>query len=332
MPSNLKACVECTGRFSRSFFTDPSLVCRLCKIIRQLTNSNDTLTRKLDTLTRRMDAVEEFTASNIGHPVEERPRTDAARGSSVSPPAADAGAAVAAGPATPPPNAINSPPSNQVVGFQPVRNGARAKPTRRVLPVKTYNKFQALAGLEEPEETSEARVVGDSIVRGQLVEFCGRAPSKRKRFCIPGASVDDVTEAVDEVTDGLPDNGLVIIHAGTNDIMRTRSEELLEKYKMMIRRYKEKTNNVLISGILPKIDAGNVFFSKAFSVNNRVKNLCSQEGIEFIDTWNHFYGERELFQSDGLHLNPAGSARLGRLLNNAVNFFSRRIQHQRPAR
>ena len=326
MPSNLKACVVCTGRFSGSFFTDLSLVCRMCKIRQQLEN-------KIECLTRRLDAFEEFAVNNIGHSVEGsntgRP-SDAARDGAVGPSPAVTTVARDDGPATPqPPSEANSPLSNQDDGFQLVRNGARVKSTRRPLPVTTYNKFQVIA---EPEETGEARIVGDSIVRGQLVEFCGRAPSKRKRFCIPGASVDDVTEAVDTVAEGIANNGLILIHAGTNDIMRTRSEELLEKYRKMIRQYKEKTNNILISGILPKIDADNIFYSKAFSINNRVKNLCSQEGIEFIDTWNHFYRERELFMSDGLHLNSVGSARLGRLLNNAVHFFSRRIQHQGPAR
>ena len=324
MPSTLKACVECTGRFTGSFFTDPSLVCTMCKIRRQLES-------KIVSLTRRVDALEEFAASNIGHSVEgsdtNRPRQDAAQVDSVVPPAV-ADVCQASGSPPLPPNATNSSCSAQDDGFQPVRNGARVK-SRCILPVTTFNRFQAIA---EPEEANEARIVGDSIVQGQLIEFCGRAPTKRKRFCIPGASVDDVAEAVDTVVEGVPANGIVIIHAGTNDIMRTRSEELLEKYRRMIRRYKEKTNNIMISGILPRIDAGTTFYGKAYSTNNRVKNLCSQEGIEFIDTWNDFYGKRELFTCDGLHLNTVGSARLGRLINNAVRFFSRRIQQRGPVR
>ena len=324
MPSTLKACVECTGRFTGSFFTDPSLVCTMCKIRRQLES-------KIVSLNRRVDALEK-SAGNISHSVgggdTDQPRANAARGGSVGPPSAVAGVAQAAGSSTPLPNATIASLSDQDDGFQPVRNGARVR-SRRILPITVYNKFQAIA---EPEEANEACIVGDSIVQGQLVEFCGRAPTKRKRFCIPGASVDDVAEAVDTVVEGVPANGIVIIHAGTNDLVRTRSEELMEKYRRMIRKYKEKTNNILISGILPRIDAVNTFYGKAFSINNRVKNLCSQEGIEFIDTWNDFYGKRELFTSDGLHLNTVGSARLGRLINNSVRFFSRRIQQRGPVR
>ena len=62
----------------------------------------------------------------------------------------------------------------------------------------------------------------------------------------------------------------------------------------------------------------NQFYNKAFSTNDRLKSLCSKENVEFLNLWNHFYDQRILFNHDGLHLNPVGSARLGRLLSDAV--------------
>ena len=111
------------------------------------------------------------------------------------------------------------------------------------------------------------------------------------------------------------------MHAGTNDVQWTRSEELLQKYRDMIEEYKTKSNNILISGILPKMLAENVFYSKAFSMNNRLKSLCLQGGIDFVYTWNHFYRNPDLFNKDGLHLNAVGSARFGRLFNEAERSF-----------
>ena len=73
-----------------------------------------------------------------------------------------------------------------------------------------------------------------------------------------------------------------------------------------------------LSGILPRIGAENQFYNKAFSTNDRLKSLCSKENVEFLNLWNHFYDQRILFNHDGLHLNPVGSARLGRLLSDAV--------------
>ena len=105
---------------------------------------------------------------------------------------------------------------------------------------------------------------------------------------------------------------------GTNDVKNTNSEELPEKYKRLIGTLKEKRSKFIVSGILPRIGAENQFYNKAFSTNDRLKSLCSKENVEFLNLWNHFYDQRILFNHDGLHLNSVGSARLGRLLSDAM--------------
>ncbi|MCP5006083.1 MAG: SGNH/GDSL hydrolase family protein, partial [Planctomycetes bacterium] len=219
--------------------------------------------------------------------------------------------------------------SQQDTPFTAVKNGAKKTP-KSFLPVTTiYNKFQILA--EPVDEAHETLLIGDSIIRGQLDEFCGRAPIKRKRFCIPGAGLDDVLAAKEDITKDVNDNSLLVFHVGTNDVMRTRSEELLEKYRKLIQQYKLKTNNIIISGVLPRMSAESSFYSKAFSLNSRIKSLCLQEGIGFMDSWNQFYQKPDLFMSDGLHLNSVGSARLGRLLSNAVTSFRSKNGVRQPS-
>ena len=247
----------------------------------------------IESLSTRFDALQEFVTANIGVPAGrlQAPPTNTTDNS-------------------PPQNEDNSPPQNegdsntttpsttnsdslsQVTPFQPVRNGAKPS-KKRVLPVITLqNKFQILA--ETVEEPHDVRLIGDSIIRQQLVEFCGRAPTHRKRFCIPGAYIDDVKAASDEVSDGANNDTLFVLHVGTNDIQQTRSEALLQKYREMMQHFKTKSNNVMISGILPRMSAANSFFSKAFSLNNQLRTLCSQEGVEFIDTWDHFFPDARL--------------------------------------
>ena len=157
-----------------------------------------------------------------------------------------------------------------------------------------------------------------SMIRHQLEEFCGRAPKRRKRYCYPGAKIDDITKALEDITAKEKHDSLYIVHVGTNDVKNTNSEELLEKYKRLIGTLKEKRSKFIVSGILPRIGAENQFYNKAFSTNDRLKSLCSKENVEFLNLWNHFYDQRILFNHDGLHLNPVGSARLGRLLSDAV--------------
>ena len=217
----------------------------------------------------------------------------------------------------------NPPPENNHVSsqsddsFQLVRQGA--KPIRRVIqPTKCSNRFQIL---EEQDEPESSYLVGDSVVRQQLTEFCGRVKEKRRIYCLPGAGVDDITNVLDQVSAEATDKSLFVIHAGTNDIRKTRSEELLNKYRRLIQQYKTKSSNIIISGVLPRIDADNLFYSKAFSLNNRLQSLCKEQGIEFLNMWNDFYKQSGLFQRDGLHLSAVGAARYGRLLNEAVRGF-----------
>ena len=101
-----------------------------------------------------------------------------------------------------------------------------------------------------PEDEFESRIIGDSIVRSMISEFCSRCPEKRKRFCIPETRLNDITAARDDVTQDGDRNTLYIIHAGTNDIQYSNPDELLAKYKLMIQRFKMKTDRLVISGNL----------------------------------------------------------------------------------
>ena len=268
-------------------------------------------------LQKKFDALQDFVSANVGV---------ASPASTLSPVSSNNSSYAAAVLAT------NPPPKPHDSGFTTVRNGARpTQRTKEMLIPTTFNRFQVLG--DSIEEDFETRLVGDSMIRGQLVEFCGRASNnKRKRFCFPGARLDDVTAACDDVTAGADNNTLYILHAGTNDVTSTRSEELLQKYRRMIQEFKHKTgnNNIIVSGILPKIDAESRFYDKAFSTNSRLNSLCLQEKVEFVNLWDDFYGKKSLFQTDCVHLNSVGAARLGRLLCNRVSLFKSKNSNLSP--
>ena len=175
------------------------------------------------------------------------------------------------------------------------------------------------------------RLVGDSIVRGQLSEFCGRNITTRKRFCIPGARLEDIEAAAEVVTDQANTDTLYLVHAGTNDVQSARAEDILAKYRRVIRRYRQTSRNVIVSGILPRTKAFPGFHRKACDVNEELRRLCENEGVVFTSQWEHFYDQPHLYRRDGLHLNDEGSARLGRLLNAVVVSFSKNCQRGRGA-
>ena len=121
--------------------------------------------------------------------------------------------------------------------FIPVRNGVQVK-AKMIVPIKTQNSFSPLADLVDEREDNI--IVGDSIIRHQLEEFCGRAPKRRKRYCCTGAKIIDITKVLEDITEKEKHNSLCIVHVGTNDVKNTNSEELLEKCKRLISNLKEK--------------------------------------------------------------------------------------------
>ena len=81
--------------------------------------------------------------------------------------------------------------------------------------------------MEEEEQDYDTRTIGNSIVRDQLQKFCGRNQSTRKWMCLPGERFDDIPAACNEATSKADTNTVLIINASMNDVMNTRSEELL---------------------------------------------------------------------------------------------------------
>ena len=306
-----KQCDACQGKFGAPFFRNSSH-CRLCRLqseMERLHEKYEEKCKKYDDLSQQFEALKDFVSSNIG--------------CSLPSDATPATTAVAADTAT------TSVPRTETP-FTVVRNHFTSTNKKSFLPISTYNRFKVLS--EEEEDALETRLVGDSIVRTQLSEFCGRARASRKRLCMPGGRLDDITAACDEAASGAESNALFVIHAGTNDVEYTRSEELMEKYRRMIQRYKTKSHNVIISGILPRTRAPSHFYDRAFSTNSRLRSLCTEEGVDYVNFWDDFYNKPFLFQDDGLHLNEVGSARFGRLLSNKVcSYRPKNAQQDRVA-
>lgn len=180
MPSDLKACRDCHGRFAKQYYEDffSRPVCRLCDTRSRLEEAVEEGNRKYaelksnfdslqDTQTslaeavaegnnrytelkNRFDTLQEFVTANIGRSATTAslPHTSVA-------------------PATP--DSRSRPSLPQDPAFIPVRNGARRDTRRTHLPLTTYNRFSILS--EQVEETQETRLVGDSIIRGQLYSY-----------------------------------------------------------------------------------------------------------------------------------------------------------------
>ncbi|MDJ0596594.1 MAG: SGNH/GDSL hydrolase family protein [Pleurocapsa sp. MO_226.B13] len=292
--------------------------------IRELKEKCSSLQKQVDSLgdlKAKYEALMEFVAANVGSIPQSLEQTPAS--GIVSPPSDSS----ASQESHQPDSQETSPPTSQDRGWQKVKNGAKLhrKAPKLHGPI-TYNRFQSLELAMEDE--FETRLVGDSMLKGQVEEFCGRSSNgRRKCYSYSGARLDDIIDKCDEVTNNADANTVFIIHAGTNDVKPTRSKELLEKFRQTIRKYKEKVSekNLVISGILPKVNASDRFYTVAYSLNSNLKTLCEKENVHFVNYWNNFYNEFALYdEEDNLHLNPAGAARLGRLLSDSLSDIARK--------
>ena len=220
MPSVLRTCINCQGRFAKQYFLFTSEMCRLRTVVKDMKECQ----AENKELKRKMKIIEEFVTAHIG---ADTSAIYATASTSASPSFATLAAPVSH-------VSLPSPPAQTQVcnsrnDFVKVKNGARAKTKVYIVPVMTQNSFGPLADLvDEPEDSI---IVGDSIIRHQLEEFCGRAPKQRKRYCFPGAKIDEITNALEEIVDKEKDDSVYIVHVGTNDVKNTNSEELMDRYK-----------------------------------------------------------------------------------------------------
>ena len=56
----------------------------------------------------------------------------------------------------------------------------------------------------------------------------------------------------------------------------------------------------------------------AIGINARVKQLCKENNIGFVDCWDNFWDKKELYSIDGYHLNRQGVLLLSDLSENKL--------------
>ena len=100
-----------------------------------------------------------------------------------------------------------------------------------------------------------------------------------------------------------------------------RSTTAEEQYRKLLKKTKQaRLGQIILSGILPV--CGNRIQgyrnSKRMAVNGMVERLCKEEDVGYVDMWDSFVGNEELYFRDGLHLSGKGAAVLAEGLSGAV--------------
>ena len=139
-------------------------------------------------------------------------------------------------------------------------------------------------------------------------------------MCLPGARIEHVTERVEKIV-GRGNGGTILVHVGTNNTDKEGTTAIVEKYRKLLKKTKQaRLGHIILSGILPV--CGNRIQgyrnSKRMAVNGMVERLCKEEEVGYVDMWDSFVGNEELYFRDGLHLSGKGAAVLAEGLSGAV--------------
>ena len=142
---------------------------------------------------------------------------------------------------------------------------------------------------------------------------------------LPGARIHDVTKKVKEAARDMED-GMLVIQGGGNDLKRIGIEETVKEVVDAVKAA-EKKMSVAVVGVLrrPRED---VTYERLRRATNRrifeevtrmkVEWLKEKSGnVSFLDLDRTLDDDR-LYARDGVHLNAAGNARLGRRLREWV--------------
>ena len=159
--------------------------------------------------------------------------------------------------------------------------------------------------------------VGDSIIRKTDSRL---SKGKDVVVCLPGARIEHVTERVEKIV-GRGNGGTILVHVGTNNTDKEGTTAIVEKYRKLLKKTKQaRLGQIILSGILPV--CGNRIQgyrnSKRMAVNGMVERLCKEEDVGYVDMWDSFVGNEELYFRDGLHLSGKGAAVLAEGLSGAV--------------
>ena len=213
------------------------------------------------------------------------------------------------------------------------RRRASKKPSPPQDSLKISNRFAVLEEVGEENEKNSpptdkvdscaddsSLILGDSLVRG-LAKFVAKPKTKRIVQVYPGARINHIKKVIQESV--LPDKkSSLVVNIGSNDIYRKEatSEHYVADYIDLIDTLKDRADNVIVVGVLPRRKVGTFVLSRALHVNNRVKEYCEQKAkISFIDPWDEFIHDRRLYQSDGIHPSTKGTKLLASLIDGRIN-------------
>ena len=128
-----------------------------------------------------------------------------------------------------------------------------------------------------------------------------------------GATVNQLARKFDECQSEDLQYNTIILHVGTNDLVREEPEKVAADMDSLVNKVKAHTNKVAVSGAIKCYD-GKVKNYKIEQYNKLINGLCSKHNITYLD--NSYIG-KSLLNGSNLHLNRDSDKALGSALGSA---------------
>ena len=183
-------------------------------------------------------------------------------------------------------------------------------------PKRNYFKSSKTQGYQsKPQHPNQQRktekktlVFGDSMVKNideKKIERAARGKTVGHSYS--GATVSQLHQKLSE--DNCHDNEYetIILHIGTNDLVREDADKVAEKMEELIEEVRHRAERVAVSSVIKRYD-GRVPPSKIASYNYLMYHICLKHNIYYID---NDYMDKSLLNLSNLHLNKVGDKALG---------------------
>ena len=147
-------------------------------------------------------------------------------------------------------------------------------------------------------------IIGDSIIQGIKGSLFHKGKNTQV-VSLRGKGVTEVKEYIQKMSTQ-PKN--IIIHCGSNDLVKSTSEDVSNKVAILIDIIKEKFKNSKILISIPLYRLGNEPFNRKIQkFGSLVKELCMEKRVTFM-FHNNINKESDNFREDGVHLSTKGTA------------------------
>ncbi len=168
--------------------------------------------------------------------------------------------------------------------------------------VRTESKSESKRLQRKLTTGPQTLIVGDAAVN-DVRSMCSK---NTKVLCFPKDTVSDLAERILHIVAEHPTVKNIILHIGTNDVVKQQSEVLKEDFNNLLNIVSSLNAEVFISGRIPPVRRGAERFSRLMALNRWLSAACTVHSVHFIENFYFLWGRRHLFKADGLRLNKSG--------------------------